>query len=254
MSVIDSFLTSPSMEKLCKLKKDDIVEIGKELELGITRSMRKTQLVRIVAEHMVDNDVFDVEELCQLSIDTSELSQAHLELEKAKIEAEAKVRGEAERAKAEIEKARIEQETRFRELDERRELHEARSREFDLAKQVRLVPQFNEADVDKYFQHFEKVASSLAWSIEMWPILLQTALKGRAQEAYAALSVRDCAEYSIVKSAILKSYELVPEAYRQKFRAYRKGDEQTYVEFSRQKETYFDRWCLSKDIEGDHDK
>lgn len=150
MSVIDSFLTSPSMEKLCKLKKDDIVEIGKELELDITRSMRKTQLVRIVAEHMADNDVFDVEELCQLSIDMSELLQAHLELKKAKIEAEAKVRAEAERAKAEIEKARIKQVTRFRELDERRELHEARSREFDLAKQVRLVPQFNEADVERH--------------------------------------------------------------------------------------------------------
>lgn len=30
-----------------------------------------------------------------------------------------------------------------------------RSREFDLAKQVRLIPKFREEEVDDYFQHFE---------------------------------------------------------------------------------------------------
>lgn len=34
---------------------------------------------------------------------------------------------------------------------------------------------------------------------------------------------------------------MVPEAYRQKFRAYRKEDKETYVEFFRQKQTYFNR-------------
>ena len=34
---------------------------------------------------------------------------------------------------------------------------------FDLGKNVRLVPPFNELEVDKYFQHFERVAQNLKW-------------------------------------------------------------------------------------------
>lgn len=46
------------------------------------------------------------------------------------------------------------------------------------------------------------------------------------------LSAADCLSYSKVKSAILKSYELVPEAYQPKFRSWEKGSKQTNVEFA----------------------
>ena len=77
----------------------------------------------------------------------------------------------------------------------------------------------------------------------MRPMLLQTVLKGKAQEAYAALPVTNCSDYKKVKSAILKACKIIPEAYRQRFRAYRKDDKQTYVEFAQQKEVFFDRLC-----------
>ena len=54
--------------------------------------------------------------------------------------------------------------------------------------------------------------------------------------------------YEIVKNIILKVYELVLEAYRQKFCGITKSDNQTHVEFARQKETLFDRWCTSREI------
>lgn len=69
-------------------------------------------------------------------------------------------------AEAKIEKAKIEQETLLQELNEKQKFHEERRNEFDLAKQLRLLPQFNEDDIHKYFQHFEKVASSLSWPIK----------------------------------------------------------------------------------------
>ena len=47
---------------------------------------------------------------------------------------------------------------------------------------------------------------------------------------------------------------MVPEAYRQRFRDYRMGENQTYVEFFRQKETYLDRWIAAKGIGTDYDK
>ena len=53
---------------------------------------------------------------------------------------------------------------------------------------------------------------------------------------------------------ILKSYELVPEAYRQQFRNCSKNFDQTYVEFTRIKEQLFDKWCSSKKVDHDFDK
>ena len=55
-------------------------------------------------------------------------------------------------------------------------------------------------------------------------------------------------DYDYVKELILKGYELVPEAYRQRFRNCQKESNQTYVEFARKKEQLFDRWCNSKKV------
>ena len=64
---------------------------------------------------------------------------------------------------------------------------------FDLGKNVRLVLPFNESKVDKYFPHFERVAQNLKWPTDQWPLLLQSVLKGKAQEAYTALPISEWA-------------------------------------------------------------
>jgi len=68
------------------------------------------------------------------------------------------------------------------------------------------------------------------------------------------LLVDDSGQYEIVKNAILKAYELVPEAYQQKFRNTVKSANQTHVEFARHKENLFDRWCMSNTIESNFEK
>ena len=127
---------------------------------------------------------------------------------------------------------------------------------FDPARNIRLVPPFQEKEVDKYFAHFEKVADtdSLNWPKESWVLLLQSVMVGKAQEIYGSLSVEQSSNYEHVKEAILKAYELVPEAYRQKFRNYLKYDSKTHVEFAREKENLFNRWCHSKEIGHDFKK
>ena len=125
---------------------------------------------------------------------------------------------------------------------------------FDPARNIRLVPPFQEKEVDKYFAHFEKLADSLNWPKESWVLLLQSVLVGKAQEIYGSLSVEQSSNYEHVKEAILKAYELVPEAYRQKFRNYLKYDSKTHVEFAREKEKLFNRWCHSKEIGQDFKK
>ena len=68
----------------------------------------------------------------------------------------------------------------------------------------------------------------MKWPTDQWSLLLQSVLKGKVQEAYTALPISECVDYNCVKNAILKAYELVPEAYRQKIRNYCKQESQTH--------------------------
>jgi hypothetical protein len=117
-------------------------------------------------------------------------------------------------------------------LLDKTEVSPARS-EFDAAKNIRLVPKFQEKAVDKYSPQFEKVAENLQWPKKYWSTLLQSVLIGKAAEIYSALAKADSSDYDKVKAAILKAYQLIPEAYRQRLRRYKKFDNQTFVEFAR---------------------
>uniref|UniRef100_A0AAY4D6X3 CCHC-type domain-containing protein n=1 Tax=Denticeps clupeoides TaxID=299321 RepID=A0AAY4D6X3_9TELE len=119
---------------------------------------------------------------------------------------------------------------------------------FDVSRHIRLVPPFSEDEVEKYFSHFERVATTLQWPKVVWTLLLQCVLVGKAQEVYSSLSLQQSSDYDVVKTSILNAYELVPEAYRQRFRKSRKGEQITYVEFAREKEALFNRWCVSSKV------
>ena len=250
MDKIENFLKEPSMEKLERLRKSEIIKIGEKLELNVQNSMRKHELVREIARHMVDENVFEEAVLEELPTEMIRMTPEEIELEKIKIQAQM----ELQRNKMELEKIKIQQETRLREVDlairGRKESHDS----FEVTKQARLVPKFEEANVDGYFAHFERTALNLGWPKECWSMLLQTVLTGKAQRAYATLPTENCADYDLVKAAVLKSFELVPEAYRQKFRTQRKTENQSYVEFLREKENALDKWCDSKRIDGDAEK
>ena len=43
---------------------------------------------------------------------------------------------------------------------------------FDVSKYIKLVPKFNESDVDSYFVTFEKVANNVKWPKGYWSLLL----------------------------------------------------------------------------------
>ena len=79
-------------------------------------------------------------------------------------------------------------------------------------------------------------------------MLLQCIVSAKAREIYTQLSREQRSDYDKIEEFILKAYELVPEAYGQKFRNCRKEKDQTHVEFARTKEQLFDRWCSSKKI------
>ena len=101
----------------------------------------------------------------------------------------------------------------------------ASSRPFDIIRNLSLLPKFNERDPDTFLSLFERIADTRGWPVTERTLMLQCAFTGKAQEAYAALSNTDSQSYTKVKAAVLKVYELVPEAYRQHFRNWRRGRE-----------------------------
>ncbi|XP_076745575.1 uncharacterized protein LOC112435382 [Maylandia zebra] len=119
---------------------------------------------------------------------------------------------------------------------------------FDVSKHIKMVPAFRETEVDSYFTVFERIAGALHWPKDVWSLLLQCRLVGKAQEVCTALSLEDSFDYDTVKAAVLRAYELVPEAYRQRFRDGKKSANQTYVEFAREKKTLFDKWCHATEV------
>ena len=181
-----------------------------------------------------------------------ELRELELKAEREKRDLELKAEQEKALLEAEKEAAAREHELKMASLGKHPPSDKASV--FDPARNIRLVPPFQKKEVDKYFAHFEKVADSLNWPKESWVLLLQSVLVGKAQEIYGSLSVEQSSNYEHVKEAILKAYELVPEAYRQKFRNYLKYDSKTHVEFAREKENLFNRWCHSKEIGQDFKK
>ena len=192
------------------------------------------------------------------------MQKEKLEMEEREKEKERQIQRERLEMEERIQKEKLEQAEKERQYNLRMKELEMQDKaktkpldlgtHFDVTKHIRLVPPFQEKEVDKYFLHFEKVAENLKWPKEHWTLLLQSVVIGKAREIYTQLSLEQSSDYDKLKEVILKAYELVPEAYRQKFRNCRKEHEQTHVEFGRTKEQLFDRWCSSKKIGSDYPK
>lgn len=116
---------------------------------------------------------------------------------------------------------------------------------FDVSKNLPLVPLFRELKVDSYFRVFERITTSLGWPQAVWSLMLQCKLEGKAMEVYSTLSIEEALQNETIKAAILRVYELVPEAFRQKFRNHKKVSTETFVDFAREKGILFDKWRTS---------
>ena len=271
---LQAFIAAPWQELLNLAKKSDLLDIAAHYELtSVNKSMLKQEIKNILVQFLVDQEILDSSALSLVIVTQTglqmreleiqkqiELEKLRLEQEKFKIEQERQMQTEREKMKFDSEEKERERQynLRMKELEMQNKTVKPQPLDFgvhfDVTKHIRLVPPFQEKEVDKYFLHFEKVAENLKWPKEHWTLLLQSVMIGKAREIYTQLTVEQSSNYDTVKELILKAYELVPEAYRQKFRNCKKENEQTHVEFARTKEQLFDRWCSSKKIGSDHEK
>ena len=282
--VINEIEETCSLEPLKKLKKENLVKVAAHYGITPAVGATKSHILNLIKDHCVENDIIDeveekpiaeTAEIVRLKLDfereerrlacqaekalqDAQLAQAReltlAELKEARELRELELKAEREKALLEAEKEAAAREHELKMAGLGKHSPSDKASAFDPARNIRLVPPFQEKEVDKYFAHFEKVADSLNWPKESWVLLLQSVLVGKAQEIYGSLSVEQSSNYEHVKEAILKAYELVPEAYRQKFRNYLKFDSKTHVEFAREKENLFNRWCHSKEIGQDFKK
>ena len=251
VQTIEKFYMGPTLEVLNLLKKKELIEAAKHFDLEVNESVLKAKLKKLVLDYLVE------EELMAEPESTDELRGEQL-LELKRLEFQERERERENQVKLK------ELELKEKELTIQLKMHELESHSpvvptmttvkspgFDVSKDIRLVPPFQEKEVDKYFVHFEKIATSLEKPREVWTLILQSVLIGKAREIYSALPVEKSTQYEEMRRAILK---LVPEAYCQKFRNCKKQESQTYVEFAREKEALFDCWCTAKQVDNDYNK
>ncbi|KAM7406893.1 hypothetical protein PAMA_002878 [Pampus argenteus] len=251
---VEEFVAHPTLEQFHTCTKEQLISLATFLEVPLSKQMKKqvmkAELLSVLTKKGLLSDV-----TLKTAVAGSDGSEAvrlkELEIEMRRLDLKEKeFFGELEVRKMEEETKR---QIRLKELElQQNPLFQppppSSPSDFDVNKCIRFVPSFNDKDVDKYFTLFERVAESLHWPKQVWPLLLQCVFTGKAQNTYASLPSDLSLNYDRVKEAVLKAYELVPEAYRQRFRRFKKSDEQTYVEFSHEKEVLFDRWCRALDV------
>ena len=245
-----SFVDEPTQEGFDTLRKADLKEVARLLEIPINASDRKAEIKETISQFFVNTGVWPADSVDEAEADddgssTSSLASSSSGSELKKLEVQLRLK------ELELETKRVELEMKSLDLkaQEQSPRSAVRPSKFDAMRQSNLVPKFEEGKVEEFFQHFEKVAVSLDWPKSVWPTLIQSSLVGKAQEVYASLSLEECSDYEILKKSILRAYELVPEAHRQMFRNIRKKDEQTFVDFVQQKQSHLERWLTSSGVD-----
>ena len=217
-SAMSGFIEEPSVVRLEALRVEDLHAIADHYGLTVPKAARKAELLASVGHGLVEKGVLvtrvkeEVQEdsqTCELSPDRASSAgstgaspasvTARLKMRMARLEVERKEREQAGLFEFELEKRRIdadlEARVRIRQLELEAGVNGAPSpsqtAQFEVSKNIALVPPFREAEVDSYFFAFERVAAALRWPRDVWPLLLQYKLSGKAQEVVDALSLED---------------------------------------------------------------
>ena len=117
---------------------------------------------------------------------------------------------------------------------------------FKVENAVRLIPRFNDHDIETFLISFEKIAELNQFPRDKYSAILQAHLTGKALKVFTELSLEECKDYDTLKQALLTAYAVVPEVYRKRFRESSKNHAETYSEFAFRLTTQFKRWAKSE--------
>ena len=233
---LENFVAAPTMELLNLSKTTDLLNIADYCALtSVKPSMLRHEIRNSLIKFLVDEEILDPSALSSVLITQTDLQlreleiQRQIQLEKLRLEqeerirveqlereermqkekisyGERKLRNEGANSKEKLEQAEKEKERQYNLRMKELEMQDKVKTKpldldthFDVTKHVRLVPPFQEKEVDKYFLHCDQVAENLKWPKEHWTLLLQSVVIGKAREIYTQLSLEQSSDYDKVK-------------------------------------------------------
>lgn len=104
---------------------------------------------------------------------------------------------------------------------------EAATKRAESSRDVKVPKLTEKDDIVSYLTMFERLMVAYEVKQDKWVFKLAAHLVGKAQEAYAALSMEDSRDYEKVKEAILRRFDITEESYRQRFRSAKKREEES---------------------------
>ena len=271
---VSAFIADPAgnIATISQAKKTDLRSVADQIEITVASSALKSQILNAILDFYIEEEVLTetqvssyrslnskVDQEIQLARIQLQLTQERQKLlaveteerqkllaieteEKQKlldIDYQHKVR-EAELARdVEEEKARVSIEKTRQE----KEISSISSSPFDLSKARKLVPFFDEKDVESFFTSFEDIANNLKWPRDQWSWLIKPQFRGRAIQVVSNLIGES---YEVIKQSILDAYAITSEGYRQLFRNATRTNNQTFTEFATQKLRMFKKWLNSE--------
>lgn len=184
----------------------DSMEFLEETRMEVNMAEREAEQIwqREREEQAAASRIY-VDEQHLKSLRQYELQKVTAEREKVQTE-ERKILAEKEKLALELELAKFKSQNPDFHTD-RRSLQDGvhERKEFDVSRNSRLIPKFEEDDPESFFMQFEKLANTLQWPREYWTILIQTVLVGKARKVYGALTGEECKDYDKVKDTVLQA-------------------------------------------------
>ena len=179
------------------------------------------------------------------------------EIERAKVEKDAEVEKAKLKKETEIEQQKLEQEFRLQQQKQQLEHEKAQAENKDTIKQnasripeMTSLPVFMDGkdDIHSYLERFERYAKAHKWDADNWATMLSALLSGTALDVYARLSSADAVKYEVVKTALLKRYNLTEEGFRSKFRNSRPEEGENARQFVTRITTYLNQWMRMAEV------
>ena len=151
-----------------EVEEKPIAETAEIVRLKLDFEREERRLAREAEKALQDAQFAEAQRARELRLaelkEARELRELELKAEREKRDLELKAEQEKALLEAEKEAAAREHELKMASLG--KQSPSDRASVFDPARNIRLVPPFQEKEVDKYFAHFEKVADSLNWPKE----------------------------------------------------------------------------------------
>jgi len=209
-------------------------------------------------------------EVLKALLEDRQLREKELAEERARREEELK-RREAElleeRARREEElreeRRRRDEETARREEEMRRQMEllkglvegvqrqgETAALKLERDRDVKVTKLTEEDDIEAYLTTFERLMKAYEIREERWAFKLAPQLVGKAQQAYAAMNPEDAKDYTKLKQAILRRYDINEESYRQRFRSTTRKQGETNRELAARLDDIAEKWmqgCETKE-------